>query len=248
MSDPRRRPSPADELDDLLVIVPASRWLVLLALVLVVAGGAAWAFLGSVPETVSLSGVLVRGNGPVAALAGAPGTLTALEVGQGDPVLAGQVLATVTAPDGQAQPVSSPATGRVVSALAAPGQAVPAGGPLVAVDPGTGPLRAVLLVPYRDGLPVRPGLAVRLRLGPAPSPAGAGGVVREVGAYPASTADLRGRFAGVAADQLSGVPGPWRLVVVDVAASGWAAVPSLTSVFADVTVSERRPVDILLGR
>jgi hypothetical protein len=249
------------ELDDMIAVVTPRRWLPVLVLVLVAIAGSVWATQATLPSTVAMSGILVHGYGPQAAVAAAPGTLVEFAVRPGRLVDSGDAVATVRDYAGQYLQSHSPIWGRVVSLLAAPGQHVDAASPLVAIDAIDQPLRAVFFVPYREGVPVHAGLPVRIRLTSQHSAISSNGVVATVSRYPSTPSDLRNRFAGLPIETLTPESGPWRLVDVEVRSIGFTgsgqlaleslrsdAIPSLISVFADVTVAEPHPIDILLRR
>ncbi|MEU3464249.1 HlyD family efflux transporter periplasmic adaptor subunit [Streptomyces sp. NPDC006733] len=221
----------------------------LVALLLALGAGGAWAAWGSLPNTLSLPGVLAHGAAPVLARADTAGTVLDLRVRPGDRVIRGQLLALLRTPAaGPAGTVElrSPADGTVARVLTAPGGTLTAGAALLALDPAGEPATLRLYTgSARDLARLRPGQSVLL---PLPS-----GTVRAritaVDPYPAradaldAVLPLGGDALGTGADRV------WTITAVPDAASA-AALPATygpVSVDASVDLGSRRPYQVVLG-
>ncbi len=249
--------APSEILDETLRITSPHWWAALAGLASVLAGFAVWAFLGNVASSVQLTGLLVHGTGPVAARPSSAGVLSSLAVRSGQRVTAGQRVAVILTAHGRAN-VTSPVDGVVMPTSITAGTQVQAGSPIISVDPVSQPLRAVLLIPLADGLPVQAGFPVQLRLVSASSVIDAHGTISSLNEYPVDQASLSAQFAGLPSGTVTG--GPWRLAEADLSSIGitgsgqhdvrslGAAIPSYIQVFADAVQRSQRPVDVLIGR
>ncbi|MEV8633950.1 hypothetical protein AB0395_20050 [Streptosporangium sp. NPDC051023] len=223
--------TPGGERIDLLVsTVRTKAWLAAVALVLVVASGAGWAWLGQVRDVVVATGVLVAGDGPVPVAAPVSGSLAKVLVHAGQEVTPMTPLAVLSDDRGGRYVVTGTVSGRVLR-TAAPGTTLAAGGTVAAVDPVAGPLRALLVVGGDRIGALTPGLPV--------TAGGAGqGRVSAVAPYPASGELLRPLFG----DALR-AEGRY-LVTVDLGRPAWPGA-TLTPVSGEITVAVVRPVDVL---
>jgi hypothetical protein len=221
-----------ERIDELVSTVRTKAWLAAVALILVAACGASWAWLGQVRDVVPGTGVLVAGDGPVPVAAPVSGSVAEVLVRVGQEVSQGTPLAVLADERGRRHVVTGTADGRVLRTAVA-GTALAAGGAVAAVDPA-GPLRALLLVD-RDRLGVlEPGQSVTL------AGAGGRGRVSAVQPYPASDEVLRPLF-----DQDLRVEGR-HLVTVDLDRPAWPGA-TLTPVSGEITVAVVRPVDALFA-
>jgi len=85
-------PKALELLDELLEVVSPRAWLALAAACLICAAALAWAVIGSVPTSVTGTGLLVRTGGVHEVIATGAGRVTRLLVKAGDEVTAGQTL------------------------------------------------------------------------------------------------------------------------------------------------------------
>ena len=90
------RLSSPDQLDQLLPVTDRRGWLALLAFALAISATVAWSLVGSIPLTVRGSGILVGAGGVSEVALPTGGQILKLEVGVGDQVEKGQVVARVS--------------------------------------------------------------------------------------------------------------------------------------------------------
>ncbi|MEV6693654.1 biotin/lipoyl-containing protein [Micromonospora sp. NPDC051196] len=224
------------ELDDVVRLTTRRSWALLVAVLLALGAGTAWAVVARIESTVSLDGILLAGRGPALVTAPAPATVASVRATVGRPVKAGEVLLTLRG-DGKTVAVTSPVTGILTTLTARPGAQVDGGATLGTVDRTDQRLSALLLLDAGRPAGIPAGAQVR--------GAGLTGTVTQVEAYPLTTTDLAGRYGiarlpGYADDRLV------RPVLVDLGVPAWPGA-TLTPIRLDLIVGTERPVDVLLG-
>ena len=93
------RLSSPEQLDQTVQVTSPAGWLALVALLALLAGGAAWSLVGTVPEKVSGKGILINPGGVLDVIASTHGRITRFTVHDGDWVERGRVVAEVAQPD-----------------------------------------------------------------------------------------------------------------------------------------------------
>lgn len=88
-----------EQLDQLLRVTDVRGWVVLVAIGVVLLTALGWGVVGSIPETVSGVGMLIRSGGVFEVVPIASGRVTDLAVNVGDVVSEGQVVARMEQPD-----------------------------------------------------------------------------------------------------------------------------------------------------
>jgi biotin carboxyl carrier protein len=254
-----------DEIDTPITLASPRGWIAVLVVAVVIAGGAVWAFAGSLPITVSASGLLSHPQGISVLQSPVGGMVHDIRVTPGTKVSAGQTVADIQAGHTQ-QPVVSPFGGLVVAVAATTGQIVGAGSTVLTVERTDGPndhMVALLFVPAAAAAELVPGMQADLSVSTAPSAAFGllKGKIAAVSAYPLDPASLNNLLGGDSA--LSGYTSagaPW-LVTVDLtprsgSPSGFAwtsnegppeSLHSLASVTATVSLGSQSPVSFVLG-
>ncbi len=159
------RLSSPEELDQLMQITSPRSWLALLAIILLIIAGIAWGVWGSIAETTSGEGILIRG-GIDTISAPISGRLDDIYIRLGDSVEQGQVIARVLPTNSdELVRVESNSNGRVIEVRVAAGNFVQIGEPLVNLEP-TGDvvqdIEAILFLPAAEGKKVRPGMKVQV--------------------------------------------------------------------------------------
>jgi hypothetical protein len=219
-----------ERIDQLVSTVRTRAWLAAVALIVVAACGAGWAWFGQVRDVVVASGVLVAGSGPVPVAAPVSGSLAEIRVRAGQEVTPGTPLAVVADAKGIRHVVTGMTNGRVLR-TAAPGTTLAAGGAVAVVDPAAGPLRALLVVGHdRVGA---------LSAGQTVTVGAVRGRVSSVDPYPASGEALRPLFG-----ETLRADGRY-LVTVELDRPAWPGA-TLTPVAGEITVAVVRPLDVLL--
>jgi HlyD family secretion protein len=91
-----------EQLDRLVAVACPKTWLALSMLGMMAAAAVVWSVLGRLPTLVTGQGLLISGGGQIASIqAPAAGTLTTLEIGVGDHVEIGQVVARLSQTDAE---------------------------------------------------------------------------------------------------------------------------------------------------
>jgi hypothetical protein len=139
-----------DDLDRLVTVTSLRAWLSLGAIGLLMLAGLLWAVFGTMPSSLEVSGILLRGGRVLRAESPAGGMLEAFLVAPGSVLSVGQPLARL-APEGPERSgagklveILSPYAGTLSSLLAFPGQSVAAGAALATIEPEGEPLLATL--------------------------------------------------------------------------------------------------------
>ena len=88
-----------EQLDKLLPIMDARGWLALLAIGMLLVAAIVWGVVGSIPQSVSGTGILVRSGGVLEVTPLATGPITDVAVTVGDMVTEGQVVARMAQPE-----------------------------------------------------------------------------------------------------------------------------------------------------
>jgi HlyD family secretion protein len=88
-----------EQLDQLLPVTDSRGWLALAALAVVLGAGVVWGFLGSVPEDVTGTGILVKSGGVLEVIPVASGLVTDVAVAVGDLVAEGQIVGRMAQPE-----------------------------------------------------------------------------------------------------------------------------------------------------
>ena len=254
-----------DEIDTPTTLASPRGWIAVLVVAIIIAGGAVWAFAGSLPITASASGLLSHPQGISMLQSPVSGLVSDLSVAPGTKISAGQTVAEIRAGQ-QEQPVVSPFGGVVVNVAAATGQVVGAGSTVLTVERTDGPdthMVALLFVPASTAAEIIPGTNADIAVSSAPSAAFGLllGKVASVSQYPldpASLSNLLGGDSSLSGYTASGAP--W-LVTVDLtpkagSPSGFAwtsaqgppvSLHSLTSVTATLKLGSQTPVSFVLG-
>ena len=163
-----RERDPAAEVAGRLPITNRPSWLILLALVLLVAAGIAWAIWGSAPDAVTGPGMVVPKQGFAEVGAELQGTVESVEVSPGDIVKAGAVVARIQTVAGKAVTVVSPVAGTVATVLVRAGGITDRGTALLTVEPSGSESVVVAFVPAGPGKRIAPGMEARISLESAP--------------------------------------------------------------------------------
>lgn len=177
-----------NNLDTTVNLASPRSWIALWVTFFLVVGAVVWGFVGTIPQSVSGSGVLTLPDGVVRMQAGVTGTVTSLDVGPQQPVTAGERLGTVTDSGGAVHQLVAPFAGTVVLADYPAGSAVSPTDEVVVLERAAGEnaLQASIVVPQTAATRLHPGLAVTMSVDvvPASEFGMLRGVVQSVSPYP----------------------------------------------------------------
>lgn len=188
-----KRVSSPEQLDTVVHAALPRQWLALGTLLAVVVAAIIWAYVSTIPTTLSGPGYLLPQGGVLDIEAPATGILSAFSVQLGEHVVPGEVLGTVTpAASASAHPVSvsisAPANAAVINEVdEASGSVVTAGQLIAQADPAGFPQDVYLYLPTAEAAGLPAGLPARVTFSGGLSSYGyAEGTVESVSEYPAS--------------------------------------------------------------
>jgi multidrug efflux pump subunit AcrA (membrane-fusion protein) len=254
-----------EELDIAPRLVDPRAWIATFAVLAGLVAALVWSFVAEVPRTVTARGILAPATGLLAVQAPAAGVVTQVSVQLGQPVTAGQQVATVLRPTGQDAPVTSAFAGSVVAVPAAVGQPVTAGTTVLDLRAAgnSSALVAQLFVASGTAAQIAPGMSVLMSVEAAPSAAFGllKGHVRSVSAQTLSSEQALAVLGNDVLVKRLASSGPQRLVTVVLNAdthnrSGYAwtssngppfPLPAQTLLTATVRIGSQRPIDFVFG-
>jgi len=256
-----------DELDSPTLLAAPRGWIAVFVVMIIMGSAIAWSFLGSLPITVTASGLLTRPGGIASVQSPYSGMVRLLTVSADQTVAADTPIAQIQDSTGKIEEVTSPFAGHVISLAVTAGQVIQAGATVITVEGIDGPgdqVVAMVFVPSDESVSLAPGDSVGLSVSTAPSSAFGllRGRVSSVGTYPLTLGALAGMVGGdLAAQRYSSISAP-RLVVVDLlpdpatrSGYSWSTtngppVPLSTqaSVSATIELGSQTPFSLVLGR
>ena len=187
------RVSSPEELDRLVKVALPRTWVALAGLAGLIVVAVIWASVARIPTTVDGEGFLLRQGGVHLAASPSAGVVVDVLHPVDTRVSTGQLLGHVRAADGTVVPVRSPSNGIVVEISANRGDYVPAGEPVVLVDPVDEPLVVYAYLPQAEAKQAHIGDRVEITVSSADA-ATYGfllGRVERIADYPASQQRLR---------------------------------------------------------
>ncbi len=256
------RLSSPDKLDEAVRITGSRAWLDMGFAGLMLLAALVWSVLGTIESSVSGAGMIVRETGLSEVAAAEGGEIQGILVRAGDRVQAGDVIATLKVPSGGNRPLVAGASGQIVEVLSTPGAVLLPGAAIATIEPSDGELEAVVLVPAAQGKTIEPGMSVQIATSAAKKEEFGlmRGEVKSVSSFPASQRAIAARLGNEQlVRQLIGespsVEVHVRLLHDASSPSGFAwtsrsgppfAISSGTLVSADLVVSQRRPISLVL--
>lgn len=261
------RLSSPEQLDQLMRVTNRRGWLALTGFGALLATGVLWGIFGSVSSKLVGQGLLMRQGGLKTVVANYSGELTEFQVGVGDVIDRGEVVASLFQPNQgaatQLRYVASPYAGRVVEIMLDQGSFAQQGTRLLNLEPLDAPLEAIVYVSSADGKRVQPDMEVEIS--PAtvrPEEFGyIRGRVRSVSAFP-MTREGMARALGTPdlATQFSAAGQPYEIVVrlepAPTSYSGyrWSSrgpdvtIETGTMCSAKIVVEKQRPLALVIPR
>ncbi len=152
-----------DQLDRMIKISSPLSWLALVSVLLIIAATVVWAFLGTIPTTETVNGIITGADSSCAVFADASGVISTYNKQIGDSVTAGEVVARITRDDGTIGTICADVGGRLSGTLAEPGTPVYAGSEIARITPsGMGDQVVVCYVPLTSSLKYKKDMEVRI--------------------------------------------------------------------------------------
>ncbi|HEX8508629.1 MAG TPA: HlyD family efflux transporter periplasmic adaptor subunit [Propionibacteriaceae bacterium] len=185
--------APSDQLDTLLRVTSARGWLVLVALVAVVAATVLYGFVGAVPTTVSAQGLFIPPGGLIDIEAPRSGTVTSLAGRVGSVVKVGDPIGTIAVSERDSYVVRATEAGMITETLIDEGNYIAPGQAMAILEPTGSGANAVVYVAAGEGKAITTGMAVHLSPSTAPSEqyGQIEGVVTSVSEFPVSPRRLQ---------------------------------------------------------
>lgn len=159
---------PGAEVAGRLPITDRPSWLILFALILLVAAGIAWAVFGRTPDAVTGPGMVVPAAGFVEVGAELQGTVESVDVLPGDLVEASAVVARIQTVAEKSVTVTSPMDGTIATVLVRAGGVTDRGTALLTVAPSGSKAVVVAFIAAGPGKRISPNMPARISLASAP--------------------------------------------------------------------------------
>ena len=146
------RLSSPEQLDKAMVVTSPASWAVLTGVALIVAAAVVWAFLGRLPETVSVVGAVAGTEGSDCMISDSTGTIAEFTVSPGDRISAGDRVAVISTASGESREILADRSGTVSLLLGQPGE-------ILRLTPEDSGERAVVFyVPASQAQQMKPGM------------------------------------------------------------------------------------------
>ena len=95
----RKKLNSPEQLDRQLIVVSPTAWITIVAIALLIVGVVIWGFLGSIPEKVTGTGIIMYGSGITSVNADTSQKITDINVSVGSKVQSGQTIAQLSTAD-----------------------------------------------------------------------------------------------------------------------------------------------------
>ncbi len=209
-----------NRLNTLSPIIEPRTWILTAALAFLLATIVAWSFLGRIPITVVGSGIFLRGEQLDTCNARSEGYIASIELKEGDPVKAGQRIATITTGNESAplSEVVAPKDGRLVSLEVEPGDFVVSGQSAALIISGPPKPSCLAFIPLDQGKSVKEGDGVRVTFESADSTGGMQGLAKvvQVDRFITSRQKALGHVpSAMVVEEIAGLFGPVIAVTVE---------------------------------
>lgn len=151
--------SSPEQLDKAMVVTSPASWAVLTGVALIVAAAVVWAFLGRLPETVSVVGAVGGTEGSDCMISDSTGTIAEFTVSPGESISAGDRVAVISTASGESREILADRSGTVSLLLGQPGDMVTGGSEILRLTPEDSGERAVVFyVPASQAQQMKPGM------------------------------------------------------------------------------------------
>ena len=129
------RISNPEQLDRSITITSPMSWLALAGVFLIVAAVVVWSIVGTLPSTVTVTGMITDTGNSITVFSDYSGTVIRMNKHLGDKVTANEAVATVRRVDGKEQEITAAAGGTVTAMLTAENEPVFIGSELLKITP-----------------------------------------------------------------------------------------------------------------
>lgn len=152
-----------EQLDRAITVSSPMSWLALIGIFVIIVAVVIWSIFGTMPTTVSVSGVITSPNDVCAACSDVSGIVSDLNKNAGDKVEIGDALATIRSSDGKETIIKAKEKGVISQVLVQPDQAVMTGTELYRITPSfTDKQLIVCYVPSAYAGQLKNGMKVKL--------------------------------------------------------------------------------------
>lgn len=154
-----------DQLDRMIKISSPLSWLALVAVFLIIAATVVWAFVGTIPSTETVNGIITDTDSSCAVFADVSGVIDVYYKQSGDSVTSGEVIAHITRADGTTGTICADINGKISGIIPELGTPVYAGTEIARITPcDMGEQVVVCYVPLTSSLRYEKDMEVRIYL------------------------------------------------------------------------------------
>ena len=186
------RLSDSEQLDRMIKVSSPMSWLALVGIALVIAAVIVWAFMGTLPETVDGSGVIVSPENVCAEFSDCSGTVEKLYINAGADFSEGDKIAGIKTASGEIKTVSASSSGKAFLPLKKAGDTVFSGTEIARYTPDNAAAQtAVCYIPSAKAQRLKKGMRVLIYPMSTEKFGHLEATVRFVGEYPAETENMK---------------------------------------------------------
>lgn len=150
-----------DQLDKTITVTSPMSWIALISVVLIIVAVMVWAFIGTIPTTISIEGIIVDTENIGAYHSNKSGVVAELMIKPGDIVEKGQSIAKIKTTSGDSHTVVATANGTISAQLAQVGDNVALGTEIARYTPqSSGDMAVVCYVPVATAQQLKDGMKV----------------------------------------------------------------------------------------
>lgn len=210
------RLSDPEQLDRMITVSSPMSWAALVGIALAIAAVIVWAFMGTLPETVDGSGVIVSSENVCTEFSNCSGTVERLYITAGADFSEGDKIAGIKTASGEIKTVLASSSGKAFLPLKKAGDQVFSGTEIARYTPDNAAQTAVCYIPSAKAQRLRKGMRVLIYPISAEEFGHLEATVRFVGEYPAETENMKFVFgSGNSASEQFTQNGPVTAVVCE---------------------------------
>lgn len=152
-----------DQLDQMIKISSPLSWLALLSVLLIIIATVVWAFVGTLPTTETVNGIITGADSSCAVFAESAGVIDKYYKQSGDVVTVGEAIADVMQGDGTSDTIYAGVDGKLSCTLFEEGASVYAGTEIARITPSNmGDQLLVCYVPLTSSMKYEEGMVVKV--------------------------------------------------------------------------------------